>query len=79
MLSKKEIVKGIPKISESYELCKACQKGKQIKQSLTGLKDISSTHPFHLIHMDVVGPPHIPSIVGKKYIFVIVDNYSRFG
>lgn len=78
-LSKKEIVKGIPKISENYELCKVYKMEKKINKIFTSLKDISSTRPFHLIYIDVVGPAHIPSIVGKKYISVIVDNYSRLG
>ena len=28
--------------------------------------------------MDVCGPMHVQSIGGSKYIFVIVDDYSRF-
>ena len=48
ILSKNEIVKGIPKLSdEKSELCKACQLRKQIKKSFKGLKDISSSHPLY--------------------------------
>ena len=80
ILSKNEIVKGIPKLSdEKFELCKACQFGKQIKKSFKGLKDISSSHPLELIHMDLIGPAPVQSIGGKKFILVMVDDYSRFG
>ena len=80
ILSKNEIVKGIPKLSdEKSELCKACQLGKQIKKSFKGLKDISSSHPLELIHMDFIGPAPVQSIGGKKFILVMVDDYSRFG
>ncbi|GJS54670.1 retrovirus-related pol polyprotein from transposon TNT 1-94 [Tanacetum coccineum] len=33
---------------------------------------------FHTLHMDLCGPIRVQSINGKKYILVIVDNYSRF-
>ena len=57
ILSKKEIVRGIPKLDDyKSELCKACQMGKQIKKSFKGIKDISSARPLELIHMDLIGP-----------------------
>ncbi|GJV48022.1 retrovirus-related pol polyprotein from transposon TNT 1-94 [Tanacetum coccineum] len=35
--------------------------------------------PFiYLLHMDRCGPMRVPSVNGKKYILVIVDDYSRF-
>ncbi|GKA45619.1 retrovirus-related pol polyprotein from transposon TNT 1-94 [Tanacetum coccineum] len=33
---------------------------------------------LYLLHMDLCGPMHVESINGKKYILVIVDDYSRF-
>nr|GEW56032.1 uncharacterized mitochondrial protein AtMg00810-like [Tanacetum cinerariifolium] len=33
---------------------------------------------FYLLHMDLCGPMRVASVNGKKYIFVIVDDYSRF-
>ncbi|GJU16796.1 retrovirus-related pol polyprotein from transposon TNT 1-94 [Tanacetum coccineum] len=33
---------------------------------------------FYLLHMDLYGPMMIQSINGRKYILVIVDDYSRF-
>ncbi|GJX23264.1 retrovirus-related pol polyprotein from transposon TNT 1-94 [Tanacetum coccineum] len=33
---------------------------------------------LHTIHMDLCGPMRVQSIKGKKYILVIVDDYSRF-
>ncbi|GKA30868.1 retrovirus-related pol polyprotein from transposon TNT 1-94 [Tanacetum coccineum] len=33
---------------------------------------------LYLLHMDLCGPMRIESISGKKYILVIVDDYSRF-
>ncbi|GJZ92490.1 integrase, catalytic region, zinc finger, CCHC-type containing protein [Tanacetum coccineum] len=33
---------------------------------------------LHTLHMDLCGPIRVQSINGKKYILVIVDDYSRF-
>nr|GEY90697.1 integrase, catalytic region, zinc finger, CCHC-type, peptidase aspartic, catalytic [Tanacetum cinerariifolium] len=33
---------------------------------------------LHLLHMDLCGPMRIASINGKRYILVIVDDYSRY-
>nr|GEV90283.1 integrase, catalytic region, zinc finger, CCHC-type, peptidase aspartic, catalytic [Tanacetum cinerariifolium] len=33
---------------------------------------------LYLLHMDLCGPMHVKSVNGKKYILVIVDDYSRF-
>ncbi|GJV10014.1 retrovirus-related pol polyprotein from transposon TNT 1-94 [Tanacetum coccineum] len=32
----------------------------------------------NLLHMDLCGPMRVASINGKKYILVIVDDYSRY-
>ncbi|GJX18541.1 retrovirus-related pol polyprotein from transposon TNT 1-94 [Tanacetum coccineum] len=33
---------------------------------------------LYLLHMDLCGPMRIASVNGKKYILIIVDDYSRF-
>nr|GEX31567.1 hypothetical protein [Tanacetum cinerariifolium] len=33
---------------------------------------------LYLLHMDLCGPMRVASVNGKKYIIVIVDDYSRF-
>ncbi|GJT67473.1 putative ribonuclease H-like domain-containing protein [Tanacetum coccineum] len=33
---------------------------------------------LYLVHMDLCGPMRVASVNGKKYILVIVDDYSRF-
>nr|GFB74661.1 retrovirus-related Pol polyprotein from transposon TNT 1-94 [Tanacetum cinerariifolium] len=33
---------------------------------------------LYLLHMDLCGPIRVESVNGKKYILVIVDDYSRF-
>ncbi|GJZ17993.1 retrovirus-related pol polyprotein from transposon TNT 1-94 [Tanacetum coccineum] len=38
----------------------------------------SSKGRLNLLHMDLCGPMRVTSINGKKYILVIVDDYSRY-
>src|SRR6187397_971030 len=39
---------------------------------------VSTKRPLKLIHMDLCGPMRIQSRSGKKYVMVIVDDFSRF-
>ncbi|GJZ25990.1 retrovirus-related pol polyprotein from transposon TNT 1-94 [Tanacetum coccineum] len=38
----------------------------------------SSKRRLQLLHMDLCGPMRVESINGKKYVLVIVDDYSRY-
>ena len=39
---------------------------------------ISSLRILELLHVDLFGPTPVESLGGKKYCFVIVDDYSRY-
>ncbi|GJS85760.1 retrovirus-related pol polyprotein from transposon TNT 1-94 [Tanacetum coccineum] len=54
----------------TFELCK--------KQSHKPKSEDTNQEKLYLLHMDLCGPIRIASINGKKYILVIVDDYSRF-
>ncbi|GJT15096.1 retrovirus-related pol polyprotein from transposon TNT 1-94 [Tanacetum coccineum] len=59
-------------------LCYACERGKSKKASHPP-KLVSSDHSkLELLHMDLCGPMRVASINGKKYILVIVDEFSRY-
>ena len=78
-LSKKNLVKGLPKLTYKKDLlCDACVKGKHQKSSFQSKNLISTTRPLELLHMDLFGPSNTLSLGGKAYCFVIVDDYSRF-
>ena len=34
--------------------------------------------PLYLLHMDTMGPMRIESKGGKKYVLVVVDDFSRY-
>ena len=78
-LSKKDLVKGLPKIRfEKEYICKACQQGKQTRTSFKSKKEVSTTKVLELLHLDLFGPISPTSMSGKAYVLVIVDNYSRY-
>nr|GFA76620.1 integrase, catalytic region, zinc finger, CCHC-type, peptidase aspartic, catalytic [Tanacetum cinerariifolium] len=40
--------------------------------------DSASNKPLYLLHMDLCGPIRVKSINGKRYVLVVVDDYSRY-
>jgi transposase InsO family protein len=78
-LSKLNLVKGLPNINyHSDALCGPCQIGKISKTSFKPKNIVSTSRPLELLHIDLFGPVSTTSINGKKYGFVIVDDYSRW-
>lgn len=74
-----DVVRGIPDLEKHTEtVCGACSQGKQIKIQHKQISEIHSTKILELVHMDLMGPISPESIAGKKYIFVLVDDYSRY-
>ncbi|GKB26030.1 retrovirus-related pol polyprotein from transposon TNT 1-94 [Tanacetum coccineum] len=52
--------------------------GKNKKSSHPSKPDPNSKQRSHLLHMDLCGPMRVESINGKRYVLVIVDDYSRY-
>ncbi|GJT93861.1 pyruvate, phosphate dikinase regulatory protein, chloroplastic [Tanacetum coccineum] len=48
------------------------------KQSHKPKSEDTNQEKLYLLHMDLCGPMRVASLNGKKYILVIVDDYSRF-
>ncbi|GJY76150.1 retrovirus-related pol polyprotein from transposon TNT 1-94 [Tanacetum coccineum] len=79
LLSKKDIVNGLPKLKYvKDQLCSSCELGKAKKSSYKTKIVPSSKRRLHLLHMDLCGPMRVESINGKQYILVIVDDYLRY-
>ncbi|GAA0153069.1 hypothetical protein LIER_11392 [Lithospermum erythrorhizon] len=58
--------------------CGECQVGKQTKVSHQLLQQVVTTRILELLHMDLMGPMQVESVGGKKYVYVCVDDYSRY-
>nr|GFA18521.1 hypothetical protein [Tanacetum cinerariifolium] len=79
LLLKKDIVIGLPKLKYvKDQLCSSCELSKA-KRSSFKLKAVPiSKGRLNLLYMDLCGTMQVDSINGKKYILVIVDDYSRY-
>ncbi|GJR14231.1 retrovirus-related pol polyprotein from transposon TNT 1-94 [Tanacetum coccineum] len=78
-LARKDLVRGLPRLKfEKDHLCSACQLGKSRKATHKPKTINTIMEVLHTLHMDLCGPMRVQSINGKKYILVIVDDYSRF-
>ncbi|GJW00175.1 retrovirus-related pol polyprotein from transposon TNT 1-94, partial [Tanacetum coccineum] len=56
----------------------ACALGKSKKSSHQPKAEDTNQEKIYLLHLDLCGPMRVEGINGKKYILVIVDDYSRF-
>nr|GEZ09888.1 hypothetical protein [Tanacetum cinerariifolium] len=78
-LAKQGLVRGLPKLKFEKRPSLFCMCNGKIKKKSRKpkSKDINQEKLF-LLHVDLCGPMRVEIINGKKYILVIVDDYSRF-
>ncbi|GKF60450.1 retrovirus-related pol polyprotein from transposon TNT 1-94, partial [Tanacetum coccineum] len=70
---------GLPKLTYvKDQLCSSCEMSKAKRSSFKSKPVTSSKGRLNLLHMDLCGPMRVASINGKKYILMIVDDYSRY-
>ena len=78
-VSKLEAVEGLPKFGKVEKtICGACQMGKQTKASHHKVNVIATSRCLELLHVDLMGPTRTESLGGKRYIMVIVNDFSRY-
>nr|GEY94374.1 retrovirus-related Pol polyprotein from transposon TNT 1-94 [Tanacetum cinerariifolium] len=78
-LARQGLVRGLPKLKfEKDHPCSACAMSKSMKKTHKPKSEDTNQEKLYLLHMDLCGPMRVESINGKKYITVIVDDYSRF-
>ncbi|GKE65216.1 retrovirus-related pol polyprotein from transposon TNT 1-94 [Tanacetum coccineum] len=78
-ISRHGLVRGLPKLKfEKDHLCSACGMRKSKNEPHKPKSEDINQEKLYLLHMDLCGPMRVASVNGKKYILVIVDDYSRF-
>ncbi|GJR85488.1 retrovirus-related pol polyprotein from transposon TNT 1-94 [Tanacetum coccineum] len=78
-LAKNGLVQGLPKLKfEKDHLCSACAMGKSKKHSHKPKSEDTNQEKLYLLHIDLCGPMRVASINGKKYILIVMNDYSRF-
>ncbi|GJS04303.1 retrovirus-related pol polyprotein from transposon TNT 1-94 [Tanacetum coccineum] len=78
-LGKDGLARGIIKLKfKKDHLCSACALGNSKKSSHQPKAEDTNQEKLYLLHMDLCSLMRVESINRKKYILVIVDDYSRF-
>ncbi|GJV59182.1 retrovirus-related pol polyprotein from transposon TNT 1-94 [Tanacetum coccineum] len=78
-LAKNDLVTDLPKFKYHKEhLCPSCEQRKSKKASHPPKHVPNSKQRLHLLHINLCGPMRVESISDKRYVLVIVDDYSRY-
>jgi len=78
-LVKNNLVEGIPDLRyDPDHLCDACAKCKMTKSTHKSKPFPNTQAPLELLHVDLCGPMRVQTKHGKKYVLVVVDDYSRY-
>nr|GEY30622.1 retrovirus-related Pol polyprotein from transposon TNT 1-94 [Tanacetum cinerariifolium] len=78
-LARNDLVASLPKFKYYKEhLCLSCEQGKSKRASHPPKPVPNSRQRLHLLPMDLCGTMSIASINGKRYVLVIVEDYSRY-
>ena len=79
IVSKHELVLEIPRLSRmSNVVCGPYQLGKQTKAKHPSTQTSTTSRPLELLHLDLIGPTRTESLGGKRYILVVVDDFTRY-
>nr|GEZ82849.1 hypothetical protein [Tanacetum cinerariifolium] len=77
-LVKNNLVQGLPKMKFVKDhLCSAYEQGKIRRKHHKSKTDFASNKPLYLLHIDLCRPMRVQNINGKRYVLVVVDDYSR--
>ena len=78
-ISKCDAVIGLPKFDKIEKcICGPSQTGKQVKSKHLSVTKVQTSRPFELLHIDIMGPARVQSLGGKKYILVVMDDFTRY-
>jgi len=78
-LVSKDLVVSLPFIKyNDGKVCDACARGKQVRNSFKLKNCVSTTRPLEILLVDLCGPMRISGRSVKRYVLVVVDDYSRF-
>ena len=52
--------------------------GKQVKSKHPSVTSVQTSRSLELLHIDLMGPARVLSLGGKRYILVVVDDFTRY-
>ncbi|WZZ50841.1 hypothetical protein YC2023_050948 [Brassica napus] len=78
LMIKKGLVVGMPRFEVEKETCASCLRSKQVRKSFPQASSLSASTILELIHGDLCGPITPPTAGNNRYVFVIIDDCSRY-
>ncbi|KAG7564160.1 Integrase catalytic core [Arabidopsis suecica] len=75
---RRELVTGISHVDFEKKICGSCLLGKQTRQVFPQATMYRATKALELIHRDLCGPITPNTVAGNKFVFVLIDDYSRY-
>lgn len=78
MMSKAGIARGMPKITQPKNVFDGCLLSKQTRKQFPKQTNYKSTKVLELVHGDLCGPISPVTASGNRYLFLLVDDFSRF-
>nr|GEW55529.1 retrovirus-related Pol polyprotein from transposon TNT 1-94 [Tanacetum cinerariifolium] len=73
------VTSSLPKMKfKKDHLCSACEQRKNHRKHHKSKTAFALNKPLYLLHMDLYGPMRVESINKKRYVLVVVDDYSRY-
>ena len=77
-MAAQKMVHGLPEIKEENQLCDSCLVGKQTRHSFPNATPYRSAKALELLHADLCGPISPATPAHNRYIFVIIDDCTRY-
>ena len=78
LMIKKNLVAGMPKFEVEKETCASCLRSKQVRKSFPQASSFRASNILELIHGDLCGPITPPTAGNNRYVFVLIDDCSRY-
>lgn len=78
LMHKENMVHGLPKTTQTKEICSGCLMSKQTRRPFPAKANYSADKVLRLVHGDLCGPIEPTTTGGNRYFFLLVDDYSRY-
>lgn len=77
LMSETKMEQGLPRISQPKEVCVGCLMSKQARKMFPSQTSYCAKKALELIHGEHCGRVSPTTTAGNKYVFLLVDDYSR--
>ena len=76
-MRRSDMVSVLPKFRFSNHLCRNCVAGKHNRSSFLNKSEYRASKRLQLIHGDICGSIKPSTVGGRRYYFLLIDDYSR--